>query len=126
MAAAMTGPTPNSPVRLVPAARTAAASFFLVSRIAASTPRRSSVNFAASSQRAAAAGREPAGISLAAQAPIALETASRRCGSPQRGCPPRTVAVLGQARTLARAAPSSRITIFPDMMLRLRAAEVVL
>src|SRR5947209_19551245 len=29
-AAAMTGPTPNSPVRLVPAARTATASFFLV------------------------------------------------------------------------------------------------
>jgi hypothetical protein len=31
-AAAMTGPTPNSPVRVVPAARTAAVSFFLVSR----------------------------------------------------------------------------------------------
>ena len=34
-AAAMTGPTPNSPVRPVPAARTAAAAFFLVWRIAA-------------------------------------------------------------------------------------------
>ena len=32
-AAAMTGPTPNRPVRQVPAARTASASFFLVSRI---------------------------------------------------------------------------------------------
>jgi hypothetical protein len=32
-AAAMTGPTPNSLVRQVPAARTASVSFFLVSRI---------------------------------------------------------------------------------------------
>jgi hypothetical protein len=39
-AAAMTGPTPNSPVRQVPAARTASVSFFLVSRIRTSTPRR--------------------------------------------------------------------------------------
>ena len=51
--AAMTGPTPNSPVRLVPDARTAAASFFLVSRIWASMRRRSSRKLAASSQRAA-------------------------------------------------------------------------
>src|SRR5215467_14580049 len=51
-AAAMTGPTPNSLVRLVPAARTAVAAFFLVSRIWASTPRRSAVSSAASSQRA--------------------------------------------------------------------------
>ena len=48
------GPAPNSPVRLVPVAWTAAASFFLVSRIRASMPRRSSRNAAASSQRAAA------------------------------------------------------------------------
>src|SRR5205814_3341104 len=45
---------PNSLVRLVPAARTAAAVFFLVARIRASMPRRSSVSSAASSQRAAA------------------------------------------------------------------------
>ena len=51
-AAAMTGPTPNNPVRLVPAAATAAASFFLVSRIRASMRRRSSSKSAASSQRA--------------------------------------------------------------------------
>jgi hypothetical protein len=51
-AAAMTGPTPNSPVKLVPAAATAVVSFVLVSRIAASMPRTSSVNSAASSQRA--------------------------------------------------------------------------
>ena len=51
-AAAITGPTPNSPVRLVPAAATAAASFFLVSRIRASMRRRSSTRSAASSQRA--------------------------------------------------------------------------
>ncbi len=38
-AAAMIGPTPNSPVRLVPAACTATASFSLVSRIRASMPR---------------------------------------------------------------------------------------
>jgi hypothetical protein len=31
-AAAMTGPTPNKPVRLVPLALTAVSSFFLVSR----------------------------------------------------------------------------------------------
>jgi len=59
-AAAMTGPTPNSPVRQVPAARTAAAAFVLVWRIRASRPRRSSVSSAASSQRAAAAA--PAGV----------------------------------------------------------------
>ena len=53
-AAAMTGPTPNSPVRLVPAAATAAASFLRVSRIRASTPRRSSMKSAASSRRATA------------------------------------------------------------------------
>src|SRR5215472_12581889 len=47
-AAAITRPTPNSPVRLVPAARAAAAIFLRVSRIAASTPRRSSVSLAAS------------------------------------------------------------------------------
>jgi hypothetical protein len=52
-AAAMTGPTPNSPVRLVPAAATAVASLFLVSRIWVSMWRRSSVNSAASSRRAA-------------------------------------------------------------------------
>jgi hypothetical protein len=53
-AAAMTGPTPNSPVRLVPAAWTATASFVRVSRSRASMRRRSSRNAAASSQRAAA------------------------------------------------------------------------
>src|SRR6516162_10250963 len=53
-AAAMTGPTPNSPVRQVPAAWTAVASFFLVSRSWASMRRRSSRKAAASSQRAAA------------------------------------------------------------------------
>jgi hypothetical protein len=52
-AAAMTGPTPDSPVGLVPAAATAAAALVLVPRIRASTPRRSSVSSAASSQRAA-------------------------------------------------------------------------
>jgi hypothetical protein len=52
--AAMTGPTPKISVRLVPAAWTAVVSFFLVWCIAASMPRRSSVNAAASSQRAAA------------------------------------------------------------------------
>src|SRR5215471_8242730 len=52
-AAAITGPAPNSPVRLVPAARTAPASLVLVWRIATSTPRRSPVSSAASSQRAA-------------------------------------------------------------------------
>ena len=41
-AAAMTGPTPKSPVRLVPEAGTATASFFLVSRSRASMRRRSS------------------------------------------------------------------------------------
>ena len=59
-AAAMTGPTPNSPVRLVPAARTAAAAFFLVSRIRVSTARRSSVSSVASSQRAVSTA--PAGV----------------------------------------------------------------
>jgi len=58
--AAMTGPAPNSPVRLVPAAATAAASFFLVWRIAAPAPRRSTVSSVASSQRAAATA--PAGV----------------------------------------------------------------
>ncbi len=54
MAAAMTGPTPNRPVRLVPEARTAVSSLFLVSRSWASMRRRSSMRAAASSQRAAA------------------------------------------------------------------------
>jgi hypothetical protein len=58
--AAMTGPAPNSPVRLVPAARTAAAAFLRVSRIRVPAPRRSSVSSAASSQRAASAA--PAGV----------------------------------------------------------------
>ena len=39
--AAMTGPTPNSPVRLVPEARTAVRGFFLVSRSCPSVRRRS-------------------------------------------------------------------------------------
>ena len=68
-AAAMTGPTPDSVVRLVPAACTAVVSVFLVARSCASMRRRSSMNAAASSQRAAstapagamnpAAGRRP-------------------------------------------------------------------
>src|SRR5215471_10571020 len=66
-AAARTGPTPNSPVRLVPAARTAAAAFLRVSRIRASTPRKSSVSSAASSQRAASAA--PVGVTDARTCP---------------------------------------------------------
>ena len=50
----MTGPTPDNPVRLVPAAATAAASVERVWRIRASMPRRSSIKARASSQRAAA------------------------------------------------------------------------
>ena len=60
MVAAMTGPTPNSPVRLVPDARTAVASFFLVSRSWPSMRRRSSMKAIASSQRAASTA--PAGV----------------------------------------------------------------
>ena len=52
---AMTGPTPKMPVRLVPEALTAAASFLLVSRSWASRQRMSVRNSAASSQRAVAA-----------------------------------------------------------------------
>ena len=59
-AAAATGPTPNSPVTLVPAAATATFSFFLVSRIRAPAPRRSSASSAASWQRAASTA--PAGV----------------------------------------------------------------
>src|SRR5580693_4942711 len=59
----MTGPTPNSPVRLVPAARTAAAAFVRVSRIRVPAPRGSSVSSAASSQRAASTA--PAGVTEA-------------------------------------------------------------
>jgi hypothetical protein len=55
-AAAITGPTPNNPVRLVPAARTATVSLFLVSRSWPSIRRRSSMKAAASSQRAVATG----------------------------------------------------------------------
>jgi hypothetical protein len=54
MTAAVTGPTPNRPVRLVPLALTAVSSFFLASRSCPSTHRRSSIRAAASSQRAAA------------------------------------------------------------------------
>jgi hypothetical protein len=43
-AAAVTGPAPDSPVRLVRAARTAMASFFLVPPVRVPVPRRSSVN----------------------------------------------------------------------------------
>jgi len=53
MVAAMTGPTPKIWVVVVPEARTATVSRFLVSRIWASMRRRSSRNSAASSQRAA-------------------------------------------------------------------------
>lgn len=52
-AAALTGPTPNGPVRLVPAAAMVTASFLRVSRIRVSMRRRSSSRAAASSQRAA-------------------------------------------------------------------------
>jgi hypothetical protein len=48
---------PNRPVRLVPAAWTAAASFLRVPGICVSIPRRSSTNSAASSQRAASTAR---------------------------------------------------------------------
>ena len=48
----MTGPTPKTSVRDVPQARTATASFFLVSRSWASIRRRPAVNSAASSRRA--------------------------------------------------------------------------
>src|ERR1039457_6342068 len=67
---AMTGPTPKISVRVVRLARTAAASFFFVSRSWGSRLRRSSRNWAASSKGAwaEAAGdgfaqhrREPAG-----------------------------------------------------------------
>jgi hypothetical protein len=51
---AMTGPTPKMPVRLVPEARTAAASLLLASRSRASRRRMSVRNSAASSQRAPA------------------------------------------------------------------------
>jgi hypothetical protein len=57
MAAAMTGPTPKMPVKVVPDACTAAASLFLVSRIWASRRRRPG-NSAASSRRARAAGSD--------------------------------------------------------------------
>jgi hypothetical protein len=53
--AAMTGPAPDRPVRLVPPARTAVPGFFLVSPGWASMRRRSSIRAAAGSQRAAAA-----------------------------------------------------------------------
>ena len=52
----MTGPTPKISVSVVPDARTAAVSLFLVSRIWASMRRRSSRNSAASSQRACGDG----------------------------------------------------------------------
>ncbi len=56
--AAMPGQTPNTPVRLVPAARTATVSLALVSRICAPVPRRSAVNWTASSRRATATASE--------------------------------------------------------------------
>jgi hypothetical protein len=59
-AAAITGPAPKMPVRLVPAPRTAASIFLRVWRIWASMPRRPAACSAASSQRAAATA--PAGV----------------------------------------------------------------
>jgi hypothetical protein len=53
-AAAITGPTPKMPVRLVPAARTAASVLLRVWRIRASVPGRPAACSAASCQRAAA------------------------------------------------------------------------
>ena len=67
IAAAVTGPAPDSPVRLVPAARTAAAAFVRVWRIRAPAPRRSSVSSAASSRRAASTA--PAGVTQARTCP---------------------------------------------------------
>jgi hypothetical protein len=60
-AAAMTGPAPGRLVRLVPAAATAPAGFFLVSRSRASMRRRSPGKAAASSQRAVSTA--PSGLS---------------------------------------------------------------
>jgi hypothetical protein len=54
--AALTGPTPKTWVRVVPEARTAAASFFFVRVSWASMPRRSARNSDASSRRADATG----------------------------------------------------------------------
>src|SRR2546430_13920994 len=53
----MTGSTPKTSVRDVPDARTATASFFLVSRSWTSMRRRPAVNSAASSRRACRAAR---------------------------------------------------------------------
>jgi hypothetical protein len=50
--AAMNGPTPKTSVTVLPEARTATASFFLVSRSWTSMRRMSAVNSAASSRRA--------------------------------------------------------------------------
>jgi hypothetical protein len=55
MVPAMTGPTPNTLVTVVPEALTAAVSFLLVSRSWASSRRMPARNSAASSQRARAA-----------------------------------------------------------------------
>ncbi len=60
MVAAMTGPAPDSPVRLVPDARTAMAGLFRVPRSCASMRRRSSGNARASSRRAVST--VPAGV----------------------------------------------------------------
>ena len=93
--AATTGPTPNSPVRLVPAAATTTASFFLASRSWASMRRRSSRKAAASSHRAAAtaSGRVidprmcaawPAVIAL--EAPPGTSWHSTACSRQTTGC----------------------------------------
>jgi hypothetical protein len=71
----MTGPTPKTSVRDVPQARTATASFFLVSRSRASIRRRPAVYSAASSRRAcrtAPPGSAPARIAAAWAAHISL------------------------------------------------------
>jgi hypothetical protein len=58
--AAVTGPTPKTSVTVVPAAWTAAVTFFLASRIRMSICRKSSAKSPASSQRAAATASDGA------------------------------------------------------------------
>src|SRR5262249_3024736 len=89
---AMTGPTPKIPVRLVPEARTAAASFLLAARSCASRRRMSSTNSAASSQRAlttASAGLTCSRMWAAWPAEVALRTPPgtrpQHRGQPARG-----------------------------------------
>src|SRR5580704_2928960 len=105
-AAAITGPAPKMPVRLVPAPRTAASILLRVWRIWASMPRRPAACSAASSQRAAATA--PAGVTdsrIRPACPAVICFQAPPGISPQHGMQPAGHLGAGAAQVLTPPGP---------------------